>query len=142
MRRRRLRLRARHESAPKRKVVAKHERRQAKRQHPKPKPAPTPRATLVVQPERPARSKVLGPSLAQLAASQTISLPIALEFFLALMIGLSVLVAALAVAPRRAVPRPLLGAVGGLERRELLFVAIGLDAAAGFLLLMYVLAGS
>jgi hypothetical protein len=94
----------------------------------------------VVQPERPARSKILGPSLAQLTASQTISLPSGLEFFLALMIGVSVLVAALAVAPRRAVPQPLLGVAGG--KRELLFVAIGLDAAAGFVLLVYVLAVS
>jgi hypothetical protein len=56
------------------------------------------------------------------------------------MIGVSVLVAALAVAPRRAFPRPLLGVVGA-QRELLLFVAIALDAAAGFVLLVYVLAG-
>jgi hypothetical protein len=55
------------------------------------------------------------------------------------MIGVSVLVAALAVAPRRALPRPLLGAVG--DQRELLFfVAIALAAAAGFVLFVFVLA--
>ena len=70
----------------------------------------------------------------QVAASQTISLPSALQFFLALMIGVSVLVAALAVAPRRALPRPLLGVVGS-QRELLFFVAIALDAAAGFVLL-------
>jgi hypothetical protein len=94
----------------------------------------------VLQAERPGRSKILGPSLAPVSASQTISVPSALQFFLALMIGVSVLVAALAVAPRRALPRPLLGVVGG--QRQLLFVAIALDAVAGFVLLVYVLAGS
>ena len=80
-------------------------------------------------------------SLAQVSASQTISLPSALQFFLALMIGVSVLVAALAAAPRRALPRPLLGVAGG-QRELLFFVAIALDAAAGFVLLVYVLAVS
>jgi type IV secretory pathway VirB10-like protein len=124
--------------APNRKVVAKHQRRQPRSPHAKPPPAP--RAALVVlQPQRPARSDTLGPSLAQVAANQTISTPFALEFFLALMIAVSVLVAALAVAPRRAVPRPLLGVVGG--QRELLFlVALALVAASGFVLLLYVLA--
>jgi hypothetical protein len=71
--------------------------------------------------------------------SQTISLPSALQFFLALMIGVSVLVAALAVAPRRALPQPLLGVAGG-RRQLLLFIAIALDAAAVFVLLVFVLA--
>jgi hypothetical protein len=116
--------------------VAKHQRRQPKRQHPKPADA---EATLVLQPERPGHSQILGPSLVHVAASQTISLPSALLFFLALMIGVSVIVAALAVAPRRALPRPLLGAVG--DQRELLFfVAIALAAAAGFVLFVFVLA--
>ncbi len=128
---------ARQERAQKRKVVAKHQRRQPKRQHPKPADA---KATLVLQPERPGRSQILGPSLVHVAASQTISLPSALLFFLALMIGVSVLVAALAVAPRRALPRPLLGVAGG-QRELLFFVAIAVDAAAGFVLLVYVAAG-
>ena len=115
--------------------MAKHQRRQPKRRQPK--RAPIAKAALVVQPKGPGRSEVLGPSLVPVAANQTISLPSALEFFLALMIGVSVLVAAFAVAPRRAVLRPL---PGGLGRRELLLVAIGLDAAAGFVLLVYVLA--
>jgi hypothetical protein len=121
--------------APKRSVVAKQHRRQPKSQHPK----PTPSAVLVLQPERPGRSNIIGPSLAHVAANQTISTPSALEFFLALMIGVSVLVAALAVAPRRAVPRPLLGIHDG-QRELLFFVAIALVAAAGFVLLLYVLA--
>jgi hypothetical protein len=55
------------------------------------------------------------------------------------MIGASVLVAALAAAPRRALPQPLLGVVG--DQRELLFfVAIALAAAAGFLLFVFALA--
>ena len=95
---------------------------------------------MVLRPERPGSSEILGRSLVPVAASQTISLPAALQFFLALMIGVSVLVAALAVALPRALPRPLLGVVGG--QRELLFVAIALDAAAGFVLLVYVLAAS
>ena len=55
------------------------------------------------------------------------------------MIGVSVLVVALAVAPRRAVPRPLVGMMGG-QRELLFFVAIALAAAAGLVLLLYVLA--
>ena len=55
------------------------------------------------------------------------------------MIGISVLVVALAVAPRRAVPRPLVGVMGG-QRELLFFVAIALAAAAGLVLLLYVLA--
>ena len=51
----------------------------------------------------------------------------------------SVLVAALAVAPRQALPRPLLGVVGS-QREPLFFVAIALDAAAAFVLLLYVFA--
>ena len=117
--------------------MAKHQRRQPKRQHPK--LAPAANAALVLERERPGRSEILGPSVAQVVASQTISLPSALQFFLALMIGVSVLVAALAVAPRRALPRPLLDLVGG-QRELLLFVAIALDLAAGFVLLAYVLA--
>ena len=122
--------------------MAKHQRRQPRRQHPKrqhPKPATVAKATLVLQRERPGRSEAVGPSLVQLAASETISLPSALQFFLALMIGVSVLVAALAVAPRQALPRPLLGVVGS-QRELVFFVAIALDAAAGFVLLLYVLA--
>ena len=122
--------------------MAKHQRRQPKRQHPKrqhPKPATAAKATLVLQPERPGRSEAVGPSLVQLTASQTISVPSALKFFLGLMIGVSVLVAALAVAPRQALPRPLLGAVGS-QRELLFFVAIAFAAAAGFVLLAYVLA--
>ncbi len=118
--------------------MAKHQRRQPKRQHPK--PAPAPNAALALLGERPGRSGILGPSLVHVAASQTISLPSALLFFLALMIGVSVLVAALAVAPRRALPRPLLGVAGG-QRELLFFVAIAVDAAAGFVLLVYVAAG-
>jgi hypothetical protein len=108
-----------------------------KRGHPK--PAPIAKAALVAQPKGPSRSEVLGPSLVPLAANQTISVPSALQFFLAFMIGASVLVAAFAVVPRRAFPRPL---PGGLGQRELLLVAIGLDAAAVFVLLVYVLAVS
>lgn len=93
----------------------------------------------MLQPERPGRSEILGPSLVRVAASRTISPPSALQFFLALMIGVSVLVAALAVAPRRALPRPLLGVAGG-QRELLFFVALAVDAAAGFILLVYVLA--
>ena len=89
--------------------------------------------------KRPGRSESLGPSLVQSGASQTISLPSGLQFFLALMIGVSVLVAALAVAPRRALPRPLLG-VGGGQRELLFFIAIALDAVAVFVVLAYVVA--
>jgi hypothetical protein len=117
--------------------VVKHQRRQQKRQHPK--PAPAARAPVVLLPERPGRSVVLGPSLVREAASESISPPSALQFLLALMIGASVLVAALAAAPRRALPQPLLGVVG--DQRELLFfVAIALAAAAGFLLFVFALA--
>lgn len=115
--------------------MAKHHRRQLKRRHPK----LARNAALVLQPERPGRSEILGPSLVPVTASQTISPPSALQFFLALVIGVSVLVAALAVAPRRALPRPLLGVADG-QRELLFFVAIALDAAAGFVLLVYVLA--
>jgi len=66
------------------------------------------------------------------------SLPSALLFFLALMFCLSVIVAGVAVAPRRAVPKPL-GEVGA-QRELLLFVAIALDVAAAFVLLVYVFA--
>jgi hypothetical protein len=121
---------------PKLNVAAKHQRRQPKRRHQK--PAPAPKATLVLQSERPGRSENVGDSLVPVAASQTMSLPSALLFFLTLMFGVSVLVAALAVAPRRAVPRPL-GEVGA-QRELLLFVAIALDVAAAFVLLVYVLA--
>ncbi len=126
----------RQKKATKRRVVAKHRRQPLKRLHPK--PAPAPNASLVLQPERPGRSQILGPSLVRVAASGTISPPSALQFFLALMIGVSVLVAALAVAPRRALPRPLLGVAGG-QRELLFFVALAVDAAAGFVLLVYVL---
>jgi hypothetical protein len=117
--------------------VAKQQHRQAQRQYPK--RAPALKGTLVLQPERPGRSEILGPSLVRVAASGTISPPSALKFFLALMIGASVLVAALAVAPPRAVPRPLVGVAGG-QRELLFFVALAVDAAAGFVLLVYVLA--
>jgi hypothetical protein len=117
--------------------VAKQHHRQAQSQYPK--RAPALKGTLVLQPERPGRSEVLGPLLVPVAASQTISPPSALQFFLALMVGVSVLVAALAVAPRRALPRPLLGVAGG-QRELLFFVAIAVNAAAGFVLLVYVLA--
>jgi len=127
----------RQKRAPKRNVVVKHQHRQPKRPHPK--PAPAPRAALVLQQERPGRSDVLGPSVAQLAGNQTISPPSGLKFFLALMIGISVLVVALAVAPRRAVPRPLVGVMDG-QRELLFFVAIALVAAAGLVLLLYVIA--
>jgi uncharacterized membrane protein YidH (DUF202 family) len=93
----------------------------------------------VLQPERPGRSQILGPSLVRVAASGTISPPSALQFFLALMIGVSVLVAALAVAPRQAVPRPLLDAVGS-QRELLVYVAIALVAVAALVLLLYVIA--
>ena len=117
--------------------MAKHQRQHPKRQHPK--PATAAKAALVLHAERPGRSQALGPSLVQLAANETISPPSALLFFLALMIGVSVLVAALAVAPREALPRPLFDAVG--SQRELLFyVAIALVAAAGLVLLLYVIA--
>ena len=93
----------------------------------------------MLQPEQPGRPKALGPSLVQVAASQTISVPPALKFFLALMFGVSLLVAALAVVPRRALVRPLPAEVG--EQRELLFfVAVAIAAAAGFVLLAYVFA--
>ena len=127
----------RHEKAPKRKVVVKHQRRHPKRQHPK--PATAAKAAVVVHPKQPGRSQALGPSLVQLAANETVSPPSALLFFLALMIGVSVLVAALAVAPQQAVPRPLLDAVGS-QRELLLYVAIALAAAAGLVLLLYVIA--
>jgi hypothetical protein len=123
--------------APKRTVVAKHQRRQPKRQHPKLAPAAS--AALVLERKRPGRSESLGPSLVPRGGSQTISLPSGLQFFLAFMIGLSVLVAALAVAPRRALPRPLLG-VGGGQRELLFFIAIALDAVAVFVVLAYVVA--
>ena len=127
----------RQQRAPKRKVVAKHQRRQPRRQ--RAKPAPPPKATLVRQPVRPARSKILGSSLVQVPASRTSSPPSALQFLLALMIGASVLVAALAAAPRRALPRPLLGVVGS-QRDLLFFVAMALAAAAGFVFLVYLVA--
>jgi hypothetical protein len=125
--------------------VAKHQRVQPKRQHPKPKrrhpkPAPASRATLVFQPE-PTRSEIVAPSLVPVAASQTISLPSALEVFLALMIGVSVLVAALAVVPRRVLQQPVLRELGG-QREHLLFVAFALVVFAGLVLLMYLLAAS
>ena len=117
--------------------MVKHQRRQQKRQHPK--PAPAAKAPVVLLPERPGRSVVLGPSLVREAASESISPPSALQFLLALMIGASVLVAALAAAPRRALPQPLLGVVG--DQRELLFfIAIALDAVAVFVVLAYVVA--
>jgi len=55
------------------------------------------------------------------------------------MIAVSVLVAALAVAPREALPRHFLHAVGS-QRELLFFIAIAIDAAAGFVFLVYVLA--
>ena len=128
---------ARQRSAPKRTVVVKHQRRPTKRRHPK--PAPAPKSSLVLQPERPGRSENLSRSLVPVAASQTISLPSGLLLFLALMFGLSVLVAAVAVVPRRALPRPFLGEVGD-QRGLLFFVAIAIDVAAGCVLLLYVLA--
>jgi len=117
--------------------VAKQQRRPVKRRHPK--PAPIAKAALVAQPKGSGRSEVLGPSLVPLAVNQTISVPSALQFFLALMIGVSVLVAALAVAPREALPRHFLHAVGS-QRELLFFIAIAIDAAAGFVFLVYVLA--
>lgn len=127
----------RQERSPKRNVVAKHQHLQAKRQHPK--AAQAAEGTLVLQPERPDRSENPGLSLVPVAASQTLSLPSGLLFFLALLFGVSVLVAAVAVAPRRAIPRPL-GEVDA-QRELLLFVAIALDAIAAFVLFAYVLAG-
>ena len=118
--------------------MAKHQHLQAKRQHPK--AAPAAEATLVLQPQRPGRSENPGLPLVPVAASQAISLPSVLLFFLALMLGVSVLVAAVAVAPRRALPRPLLAAVGG-QRELLFFVSVAIDVAAGFVLFAYVLAG-
>ena len=128
---------AQQERASTPKVVAKHQRRQPKRQDPK--PAPAPKGTLILQPERPGPSKIVGPSVVRAAASQTISLPSALQVFLALMIGVSVLVAALAVAPRRALSRPLLGEVDG-QRELLFFAAIALDVVAALVLFAYVVA--
>jgi hypothetical protein len=127
---------ARQEKAPKRKVVTKHQPQHSKRPHPKPATAGK---ALVLRSDRPGRSEALGPSLVQLPANETLSPPSPLLFFLALMIGVSVLVAALAVAPRQAVPRHLLGAVGS-QRELLYFVASAIDAAAGFVFLVYVLA--
>ena len=76
----------------------------------------------------------------RVAAAKSISLPSALKLLLGLMIGVSLLVATLALAPQQALPQPILGVVAG-QRERMFFVAVALDLAAAVVLFVFVLAG-
>jgi len=123
---------AQRKRAPKRTVVPEHPRRQRK-------PAVVAKATPVLRSERQHLSETLRPPV-RVAAAKSISLPSALRFLLGLTVGVSLLVAALALAPRRALPRPIVGVVAG-QRERMFLVAVALDAAAGLVLFVFVLAG-
>jgi hypothetical protein len=103
-----------------------------------PKPAIVGKATPVLQVDRQRHPQALGP-VARVGAVQSISPPFALKFFLKLMVGLSLLAAVLGLAPRRALPQPILDVVGA-QRELLVFVSVALAAAAGLVLLVFVVA--